>query len=386
MSAIQRGASGEDERGGKVAGTAEEIEQGEHIMALVGLGQPISWPGNLSEVSGAPSLSTLATLDAAGEYTAFIFCAREAMTISHVGFKPGTATGSPTIDVRIETVGTDGLPSGTLWATNTNIVTAAVPSNTYLLSALTASASVTKGQMVCVKLAYNSGTSLIIQRLNTFSRRTNLPYEVVNVGTPTKTAISTSMQTVALGSSTSAFYNIPGTFPVSVFSNNAFNNTSSARRGLRFTVPFDCRCVGLRWWNSSSAGDFNAILFDDAGSELGTSSTAFDGDHTGAVIGGGSHDVYFDNAVTLAAGTTYRAAIEPSSATNINISTITLPSTSYQGASPSGDFAHYTTYVASSWTDTATDQVPLMDILIDQLDDGAGGGSGGFPVLGGPFT
>jgi hypothetical protein len=44
---------------------------------------------------------------------------------------------------------------------------------------------------------------------------------------------------------------------------------------------------------------------------------------------------------------------------------------------PGGANCHYATYASGSWTDTATDQVPIMDILIDQLDDGTGGGAFG---------
>jgi hypothetical protein len=69
----------------------------------------------------------------------------------HVGFRAGTAAGSPTIEVRIETLDASGLPSGTLWATNTNGTTGTVSSNTYVLWALTASASIAKGQMFCVR-------------------------------------------------------------------------------------------------------------------------------------------------------------------------------------------------------------------------------------------
>lgn len=342
-------------------------------MAPVTLKKPIAWPGNFERVSASPATSTIATVDAAGEYVAFIFCAREAMTISHVGFRPGLASGSPTIDVRIEDVDpATGLPTGTLWATNTNIVTGAVASNNWFLAAqLTASASIAKGQIVCVKLAYNSGTSLQLHRLgNHDSSITNLPYEVLNTGTPTKGVLAGSIG-LALGSSSTSFYQVPGIIPYSIVTNSAFNNTNGARRGLKFTIPFSCRCVGLRFWNSTSVGDFNAVIFDDAGTpaEFGSSSTAFEGDR-GAASGSAFLECYFDNAVNLVAGTTYRAVLEPTSTTNITLSVVTLPSVDYRGATPSGTDAHYTTYASSAWSDVETDEFPLMDLLIDQIDDG----------------
>lgn len=353
-------------------------------MTLVSLPSPIAWPGLTGNGTGAPFLANSTTIDAAGEYVAYVAVAREDMVVSHVGFRSGTATGSPTVDVRIETVDATGLPSGTLFGTDTNLSDGvAITTNANVLKALTASASITKGQAFCVKIAYVAGTSLQIIYLSTTSStsRSNLPYAVFNTGTPTKTVMQDNTPTISLGSSSTTFYRLPGFIPASAASASTFNNTSSARRGLRFTPPMNCRAIGLRWFNGASTGDYNAILFNDAGTELSSSSTAFDGDLT-AANAGGNITVYFDNTVTLTAGTTYRIAIEPSSATNVTVATITLPSVDYRGASPAGTTAHYTTYVASSWTDTATDQIPLMDVLLDQIDDGAGTG-GVVGVIGG---
>ena len=111
--------------------------------------------GNGGFIRGRPSIATRTTMDASGDYDAIVLAAREAMTISHVGFRTGAVAGSPTADVRIETVAATGLPSGTLWATNTNIVTGALSGSTYALHALTASASITACQMFDVKTASN---------------------------------------------------------------------------------------------------------------------------------------------------------------------------------------------------------------------------------------
>ena len=355
-------------------------------MTLVSLPSPISWPAFIGPLTSSVGLFSTATLDAAGEYVSAIFCAREDMTVSHVGFRAGTASGSPTAEVRIETLDASGLPSGTLWATNTNGTTGTISSNTNVLQALTASASITKGKVFCVKILYASGTSVIVQHsasLVGFPINSGLPYMVINTGTPTKSNISNNAPTIALGSSSTTFYQVPGTWPIASVSGNTFNNTNSAKRGLRFTPPMNCRAIGLRWYNSAQIGDFNAVLYNDAGTELSSSSTAFDGDHN-SVNNGGVIVVYFDNAVTLTAGTTYRIAIEPTTSTNVNITTVALPSADYRSASPAGTTAHYTTFATSSWTDTATDTVPLMEVVIDQIDNGAGsGGGGGQRVFGG---
>lgn len=358
-------------------------------MTLVSLPSPIAWPGNCGNVSTAPNTFTTATLSASGHYVAYVFSAKEDMTISHIGFRAGTVANSPTVEVRVETVDTTtGLPTGTLWATNTNATSATVTSNSNPLTALTASASITKGQVVCIKLVWVVATSTVIIQHTVgpgiSAVQSSLPYAVLNTGTPTRTALGSAVYAIALGSSSTTFYNVTGLVPFSAITNSSFNNTTAAKRGLRFTVPFKCRIVGIRWYNTNATGDYNIAIYDDTTGtavEVGSSSTAFSGNHnvnsSTAVI-----TAFFDNAVTPTVGATYRAAIEPSSATNVNISTFTLPTVNYRGASPSGTTAHYTTFVTGGWTDTATDQVPLMDILIDQLDDGASTG-GVVGVIGG---
>lgn len=351
-------------------------------MTLVTLPGLILWPGILGSQNNAIGIGTAQTLTSAGHYVSFICAAKEDMTISHVGFRCGTSVGSPVMEVRIETVDASGLPSGTLWdspTNTTNASTGTLSSNTYSLTALTAAATITKGQIFCVKLLFSSGTSQIIQQFGSGTvgvMNSNLPYLVNNTGTPTKAILSNNTPSIALGSSSTTFYFVPGTMPISANVGGSFNNTNSARRGLRFTIPFDCRAIGIRWFNTSAVGNYNAILFDDSGTELSSSSISNDGDHTAASSGGMMH-AFFDNTVTLAAGSTYRIAIEPSSATNVNVSGWQLPSANYRGATMAGAAAHYTTYASAVWTDTATDSLPFMDLMIDQIDDGTGTGGGG---------
>jgi len=344
-------------------------------MTLVSLPSPIFYPGIIGALAGNPSISTLATVSSAGQYASYIFAAKESMTISHVGFRAGTATGSPTIEVRIETVDATGLPSGTLWATNTNGTTGTITSNSDVLQALTASASITKGQVFCVMIKWASGTSQVIQQLGSITSPSvnSLPYAVLNTGTPTKSS-PTSMALIALGSSSTVFYQVPGTFPISAVAGGGFNNTNSAKRGLRFVPPMNCRAIGIRFWVSNTAGDYNAVLFDDAGNELSGSSTAYDGDQNSGSVAGMTN-AYFDNAVTLTAGTAYRAAIEPTSATNTQMSLFTLPSSNYFTATPAGSNAVYASFATATWTDSTT-QLPFLDVIIDQVDNGSGSGGG----------
>jgi hypothetical protein len=325
------------------------------------------WPGFLQGISGAPALGTISTLDASGEYGCWIYCAREAMVISHVGFRSGTVAGSPTGEIRIETVAADGTPSGSLWAADTNVTTATLVTNTWLLSALTASATIAAGQMFAVMFKYATGTSMTVQAVSGVNNNElSTPYYVTNTTGSAVKSRPAGAAAIALGSSTTEFYEIEGALPAITATNSAFNNTNGAARGMRFSVPFGCRCTGLRVWFSNSIGDFNYGLYDSNGNEVGNTITSYDGDHN-AVSAAGTEYLYFDNAVELTPGVEYRALITPTSATNTTFGFLTLPSSDYRSGMPGGKHTQYITFASAAFDVSQTDKVPLIDIIFDQL-------------------
>ncbi len=343
-------------------------------MTLVNAGSLIAWPG-LSLLSNAPSITTDFTLEGGTtEYFCLVQSAPFDMTISHIGYRASTATGSPAIEASVQTIDGSGIPSG-LWAANTNGSNSPT-SNTNNLIALTASATVTKGQIFGLQLKCTSGTSLIVPRLaNINQAKTTLPY-VVSDASGSAVKSRANVQLIYAGNSSTTFYSLPQCGAANSTTGNTFNNTSSAKQGLRFQVPFKCRCVGMSWFNSNASGDYAIILMDDSGAELSSSSTAFDGD-VNAALATATLQAMFDHTVTLSANTWYRAVVEPSSATNVNVTTVTTPGSDYLSSWPGLSKAVYTTY-NGSWTDSTT-TFPLMDILIDQVDDGAGSGGGRSP-------
>lgn len=345
-------------------------------MTLVSLPAPILYPG-LPTVTAGPGFNNESTLDAAGEYIAYIFSAKEDMTVSHIGFSTSTVAGSPTCTVGIEALDASGFPSGSAGFGSTNGTTATLSSNSWVLTALGGSATISKGSFFAVKIAYASGTSVIVRFMNGISQpqTTVVPYKVTNTGTPTKGQVGQAC--IALGSSSTTFYHVPMALPVTALTGATFNNTNSAKRGLRFIPPMNCRAIGVRWYaNNTTGGNYNIGVYtgDASGTELSSSSTAIDGDN--AAGGGVMSSAYFDSSVTLTAGTAYRVAIEPTSATNVGFVTITLPSSDYYGASPGGANSTYTALASGTWTDSTT-QIPTMDVILDQVDDGTGSGSGG---------
>lgn len=338
-------------------------------MTLVTLTSPIVWPNLPSSSTTLAAIGSDTTIDAAGEYIALVFQATEAMTISHVGFRAGTVAGSGTADIRIETVGADGNPSGSLWAANTNIAGGALSTNTWTLQALTASASIAVGEWAALVIKYNSGTSFQNSRLNN-SGWYNLhsSYRVVNTGTPTQSAIGQPILAV-VGSGATTFYAVDGMVPFTTATSTDFNSGSGTiRYGIRFKLPFKCRPRGFSF-ASAQTGDFTAAIYNDAGTSL--IDLAIDGNN---MINGYAGKIV-DGNTTLDANTWYRAAVEATTVTNQEVLTFTMPSADYISGTPWGANAHLTTWNGSAWDDTNTSILPLMAIVIDQIDDGTGSGA-----------
>jgi hypothetical protein len=317
-------------------------------------------------------LSATTTLDAAGEYCCAVLQAREAMTISHVAWLTATVAGSPTVDVRIETVDATGFPSGTLYGTNTNLVTGALAGSTVQLHALTASASIARGAVFAVVVIYNSGTSVQVARPFADYSQAELPYGITNTGTPTKSP-SPQMH-LALGSSSTVFYKLDHVQPPPATSAEDFASaTSPNTRGLRFQIPFNARVTGMYFTPASQDGTFDFNLYNDAGTELAGGS--WDGDAQAESNSSTPPTfVYFDSPVTLNKDTNYRIAIVATEAgNNIRIHVVTYGSADYLTAVPWS--ALYTTFDGASWDDSATAKQAAMGLIIDQVDDGTGSGA-----------
>lgn len=353
-------------------------------MTLRDINGERSWPGYA--YTAGTSVGTNTTLDAAGEYDGFVMVAKEDMTISHVGWRSGVATGSPVVEVRIETVNTsDGLPSGTLWnrngtGANPNVTSGTISSTTWNLHALTNAAIILKGEAFAVLLKYSSGTSVQVHGASRgllHSSNVGLPYRVVNTGTPTASAIGAATSLVyALGSSSTTFYQIPQLIPISNTGSTTLSSTGTFRAAcLRFQVPFKCRASGISFADSSYAitDDFSVGIYNDAGTELNNSLTAFDSSFRFNAVPW----VYLDNKVELSPSTWYRAVVQADTTGGPGIYNFSIQSTDYAMAVPNGLYAQLGTRDSGgAWTDTAT-TIPNIDILIDQLDDGTSSGGGG---------
>jgi hypothetical protein len=324
----------------------------------------LEWPNPAVTATGGTNV----LLDAAGEWAAVVLQAKENMLVSHVGIKYATVSGSPTTDNRIETVGADGITSGSLWAARTSVITGIIAANELRYDALGAAADIPAGSIFAVKSLFNSGTSVNVQtKTGTSNHEYALPYCVNAIPTPTRESATGRLPILLLGSGPSSFYYLHGCFPHSASSSVGWGSATTAtlRRGMRFKLPFRARCVGLQVIGVAAGADFAYALYSDAGAELQRNTSDADQSYLSTI----PRRAFFSAPVILERETYYRAVIEPITATVIPFAQFTLPSAAYSGLTPWRGSGHYTSYnsVADAWTDEA-DKWCQIQLLLDQGD------------------
>lgn len=324
------------------------------------------WQGALS------TSSSVITLSSASDKAAWVGYAPQTGTIDKVAFRTGAVTTSATLDVRLETIGTDGNPSGSLWATNTNGSQASLAANTWYEVTLTAGASVTKGDkiaLVIVNPAVSPG-NLEVQRYSV--SRSIFPYTARFAASAWTRSASPWAGWLHYTTGT-AYPSVVGMKPATDSSAQYNNSSTPDERGNKITMPFACKVQGIWMINltTSDTGDFDAVLYDSNSGTL--ESVSMDGDLTSTTNSGQvPFECYFDTEVTLSYGQVVRVVKKPTSATNTRLPHIALNSTSQLTAAPGiGNQQLSTRTDAGAWSDDNT-RVASIGLILTGIDDGAG--------------
>lgn len=351
--------------------------------------------------AGGASLSNgVVTFDSATDRLAWVGFSYIADAIHKIYFRTGTVTTGDTVEVRIETV-TNGKPSGTLWAANTNVTVAIADSddNVWKTAALTADASVVIGSLYAIVIIHSSGATPNEQFSVAAPWILNNQGQVPIIWQDTGGGTWTSIQ----GAGTLAGYNwivemttagvvqTNGLFPVDTGVTNTYNSGSAPNeKALRFQVPFKCRVIGAKvsMFNTAAAADFTVTLWPASSTTDADAlaQKAVDGDTTVSTTIDGNYLVYLSAAVTLSVNTTYYLGLRADTANNITLGELTTAGTGEPATAmnafpiPNAGAIYksartWTAGTAGAWTNTTT-TMPLISLILDQLDDGAGGSAG----------
>lgn len=353
-------------------------------------------PTVLSSEIGSTSL----TIDANNEIAAFIVRAPKAGDVRSVSWMMGSVGVGGTITVGLYQVdATTGNPADTptALAANTFITKAIVAGDANDLvnsGNFTADATVTKGQLFAVCFI-NPGASPGTMNISTFAdSQAGFPYNSLFTGTWAKGStvpnviLHYSDGTAAIPGGCYGIGDVTGagltgtTYTLST-------STTPDVMGARINLPAPVQVTGA-WILCDADGNFNVKLV----------TAAWDGASSGLLA---SADVdldvradanirlifiEFDAAVDLSANTNYRMIVEPTSTTSMSTRGYSCATQAQFEAQPGSGGFHVTTAKDpnddTDWTNynNGSDgyRVPYMGLIIDGLDDGAGGGSTKFPA------
>jgi len=342
-------------------------------------GEGLHFPQPINDA--APSLKSI-LLDAASEKAAFVFRVGKTGTVSKVGFCTATVTTGATVDVRLETVDlTNGNPTGTLLGTNSNgsQVIADIDDNTWFTVSLTTAVAVTRGDLVAVVIVNPSGSPGNLNIRAVEYNRLIFPYSVIFTTVWAKQATDRN-PTCSLEYDDGSYAVHPGVVPIKTRTTRSFGSSSTPdERGLIFQFPFPVRVAGA--WAYLDADEAVDIVLYDSDGTTALQTISLDKDVRAANLV--ATQIYpFDTTSELSANTNYRLVIKPTTTTFIRVMDFTIDTAAIMDSFEGGQNFHHTERTnAGSWTETTTLR-PMMGLLLDAFDDGAGGAasilSGGF--------
>lgn len=356
-------------------------------MTFQKLGQALSFPkipqtsGGLASTYG---VAAAVTVDADGEALAVIFKSTVTENITKIKFRTGSVTTGGDLDIRVETV-SGGEPTGTLWATTTNIVHAvgSGDDNVEIEVTLTSAASVTAGDLVALVVTRPVGSAFVGSLVTTTGAGL--------YGFPTslaKTATYNANQNASIIRpyfNTSGYINILGVnnFYDGATTESVSTSTTPDVVGNVINLPYDFRVSHL-WAAADFDGACDILLIDSDGSTtLGSVSNPA----TQPNLASASLNIIpLTTPVDCDANTDYRVVLNPTTATGSALKTLIFGSSADRLAQDGMEFVKYTSAKdptgSGSYTNDLT-KVALVGIFVSHVDIPAGGGGlAGNPVGG----
>ena len=332
------------------------------------------WIPDIPGLSGGPTFSALTAMSAAGHKEAVaVFEVAKTGSITAVGFLTGTVTVSDSVTVGIYTIDASGNATATAYGGMVGGVQASVASNTPYSVTLGTPCSATAGDVVAIVLSFTSYVAGNFQCNGlggSADARSSLPYTNNYNGTTWAKGRPWPVAWVSYGGT---YYYLAHVFPITAISSLSFNlNTAvTDEYSLTFTLAFACRVAGAMAWVSGS-GAFELTLYSGT---TALQTYAINPAQSGA--NAGPSYFTFPTPQVLAAATLYRLAIRPTTATSVTLQAFTLASAAAQDQMGGGqNFLLGKRLDLGAWLTDVTTQRPVMALLIDQVDSGAGGAAG----------
>lgn len=347
---------------------------------------------------GAPSIASFGAINASGDRVAWVIRAPKAGTlhsfefaIQTVGNNPdnglrlsfqdvSTTTGFPdtSVDQYRDFTGTAGTISAG-WVTPTGPLTSDGTDNG-------TKRTVVAGELIaCVVdfVNFAASDSVTIRSGFQTSGQGGNSYVVDGSGGSYVAKGTNTLPIIALKYADDT-YGVSQSFGVATgITSEAFaSNSTPDEKGLKFQVSASLVTNGA-WFFGSADQDFQLVLYNSAGTAIGTATVDKDQMYNGTAQM--YHLLHFaEGPITLEQGMDYRIVLKPTTTTaTTNLYSMDIPSglavTHPMGVAGTLTRTHRTD--AGSWTDTATN-LPIMGLLLSGIftSSGGGGNSGGAPM------
>jgi hypothetical protein len=338
----------------------------------------ITYPEFPSGISGALGILSTTTfrLNALSGTCSYITKALDDHLINRAYFSQGVVNAGSAIFLRIETVTSQGLPSGFLVnpGASAQLFTVA---NSGIEVSFPGSFNISRGTIFAFVFAASSGGPIPDMRINLFTDDNadhGFPYALNGIS-----LAQTASPLIGLGTVGNSGVPIKHAWPLSSVAIETYNSSSTANiRGNKITLNYKARITGIRAFIDLDA-NARAVLYGTDGSTVLTTTAILS--NIPPDTAGYPTDIYFDTPVTVNPGTYYAAISATLTTPNITISTLNYPSSAdghwpyWRTASPfGGGDVIYTSSgsnpsSSSSWTDVHNRHA-LVSLLIDGFDDG----------------
>jgi hypothetical protein len=325
------------------------------------------------------TFTSIFSFNGASEKVGWVLCPPKTGSIRKIHYRTIAVAnvGTDPLDVRIETVGATGQPSGTLWGTNTNVAQMCGGANTWMTTdALTADAVITNTDTPIAVVIANPATGFadcqVAAIATAFSGAPGRPYGLIY--TSVWSAPQALASVMALEYSDGSIPYTPGLHPLSEFTSQALTTaTTPDEIGIRFSVPFRARVKGF-WITprlTAITSDFQVSLYNPAGSLV--LSKVFDASQMQSLAFQYTEE-FFVGTQTIEPNTFYRLAVKPTTTNNLDVAYMGCATTALMDGMPGGPDVYWTERTdGGSWTDTTT-RWPMMGVLLDQLSNNVSSG------------
>lgn len=329
------------------------------------------------EIIATTGLST-AVISATNQKVMFMLNIPKTGNLTHVSFRTGSVTTPATINIRLETLDSTGLPTGTLINASATGSQSSPLANTNYEVSLAGSIAVSKNTKIAVVFECPSGTpNLQLTRITTpFGTATTQPYTGIYNGTAwTKQG---TVGIAALKYDDNTYPYLEGVYPPMSMTASNYNSSTVSfdEAGNLFTVPFQCQVTGFWSYIATATGTFDNVLYDASNNVL---ATVADNSQVGFVGSSSVRINRMNTPVVLEANTQYRQTMKSTNTTNIAARLLQFDSAAIQEVISGGDDLTYTRRKGTgSWTDTANSRM-LMGLIIDGVNES--GSSGKFKIM-----